>query len=162
MQIAVFISTFPGVYETFIINQITGLIDHGHIVAIYALKQGEAQAIHEHIIDYDLLRPTTYLALNDQNPRSVTKALRLLHPATEAVVTIPALAQHPHLWSGYFVLTDRGMLGSANFYQLFAANGVLILAQLAIAGHVLRQKSCLITQPISFPQRPREKPPARR
>ncbi len=72
MQIAVFVSTFPAVCEKFIINQITGLIDRGHIVDLYAFKRGEAQAMHEHIIDYDLLRRMTYLALIGRKPPKVS------------------------------------------------------------------------------------------
>ncbi len=38
MKIAFFVDQFPSVSETFILNQITGLIDRGHEVDIYADK----------------------------------------------------------------------------------------------------------------------------
>jgi colanic acid/amylovoran biosynthesis glycosyltransferase len=36
MRVAVLVTEFPSVSETFILNQITGLIDRGHEVGIFA------------------------------------------------------------------------------------------------------------------------------
>ena len=60
MKIAFFVSKFPFLTETFILNQITGLIDRGHTVHIYAGKLGNHTTIHSNIERYDLSSKTFY------------------------------------------------------------------------------------------------------
>lgn len=60
MKIAVFVKHFPRLSETFILNQITGLIDRGHDVKIFALKNPKDPKIHEDIITYGLLGKVSY------------------------------------------------------------------------------------------------------
>lgn len=55
MRIAFFLQTFPKVSETFILNQITGLIDRGHSVDIYAFKENQLKVKHSEINQYMLL-----------------------------------------------------------------------------------------------------------
>ncbi|QNK78765.1 glycosyltransferase family 4 protein [Winogradskyella sp. PAMC22761] len=55
MHIAVVVSVFPTVSETFIVNQITALIDDGHTVRVYAKKKGSLDTIHNSILNYNLL-----------------------------------------------------------------------------------------------------------
>jgi colanic acid/amylovoran biosynthesis glycosyltransferase len=55
MRIAFFLQTFPKVSETFILNQITGLIDRGHSVDIYAFKENQLLVKHSEINQYMLL-----------------------------------------------------------------------------------------------------------
>lgn len=43
MRVAVWVKTFPPQYETFIVNQITGLLDHGLNVDVFAARRGGAQ-----------------------------------------------------------------------------------------------------------------------
>src|SRR5436190_23836811 len=61
MRIAFFVKTFPVVSETFILRQITGLLDLGHCVDIYAEWRGDSASTHPEIATYDLLRRTTYV-----------------------------------------------------------------------------------------------------
>lgn len=58
MQIAFFVGSFPVISETFILNQITGLIDRGHIVHIYARQVLDRESKHDEIAKYDLLNAT--------------------------------------------------------------------------------------------------------
>lgn len=51
---------FPNLSETFIINQITGLIDRGHCVDIYADSPGTDPKTHRAIKEYQLLQRTHY------------------------------------------------------------------------------------------------------
>src|SRR5262245_40971270 len=44
LRIAMFVGTFPVVSETFILRQITGLLDLGHEVDIYADTRGDDRA----------------------------------------------------------------------------------------------------------------------
>ena len=64
LRIAMFVGRFPVVSETFIVRQITGLIDLGHEVDIYADTRAEAGApIHPEIAKYRLLERTTFMEL---------------------------------------------------------------------------------------------------
>ncbi len=64
LRIAMFVGSFPVVSETFIVRQITGLIDLGHAVEIYADSRAEAGApIHPEIAKYRLLERTTFMEL---------------------------------------------------------------------------------------------------
>jgi colanic acid/amylovoran biosynthesis glycosyltransferase len=60
MKIACFVSRFPLLSETFILNQITGLIDRGHEVDIYAQRRSNEPKIHEDVKKYHLMRRTSY------------------------------------------------------------------------------------------------------
>jgi colanic acid/amylovoran biosynthesis glycosyltransferase len=64
LRIAMFVGSFPVVSETFIVRQITGLIDLGHEVDIYADSMAEADTpIHPEIAKYRLLERTTFMEL---------------------------------------------------------------------------------------------------
>jgi len=64
LRIAMFVGSFPVVSETFIVRQITGLIDLGHAVDIYADSRAEADApIHPEIAKYRLLERTTFMEM---------------------------------------------------------------------------------------------------
>lgn len=60
MKIAFIVEPFPTVSETFILNQITGLIDLGHEVDIYASHVGDISKIHPDVEKYQLLKRTYY------------------------------------------------------------------------------------------------------
>ena len=62
MRVAFFLGLFPAVSETFVLHQITGLIDLGHDVHIYAERSPDDGApVHEAVESYRLLERTTYL-----------------------------------------------------------------------------------------------------
>jgi colanic acid/amylovoran biosynthesis glycosyltransferase len=62
MRVAFFVGSFPEISETFILRQITGLIDLGHEVDIYAEGRPTENAVmHYDVIKYDLLQKTTYM-----------------------------------------------------------------------------------------------------
>jgi colanic acid/amylovoran biosynthesis glycosyltransferase len=62
MRIAMLVGTFPVVSETFILRQITGLLDLGHGVDIYAEARPEEPAPeHAEVRRYNLLGRTTYM-----------------------------------------------------------------------------------------------------
>ena len=64
LRIAIFAGCFPVVSETFILRQITGLIDLGHSVKIYAdVRPDPAQPAHPEVDRYHLLQNTTYMDL---------------------------------------------------------------------------------------------------
>src|SRR5262245_21284522 len=62
MRVALFVDCFPLVSETFILRQITGLMDLGHEVDIYAGSRPEGgQPSHPEVAGYALLSRTTYV-----------------------------------------------------------------------------------------------------
>lgn len=61
MKIAFIVGRFPVLSEAFILNQITGLIDRGHQVDIYALEGYELEEkVHPDVEKYNLLEHTYY------------------------------------------------------------------------------------------------------
>ncbi|GEM_PF-86932 len=65
MKIAFLIGTFPSISETFILSQITGLLDRGHQVDIYAGSRGSDQVTHPDVERYQLLVRTRYVGEYD-------------------------------------------------------------------------------------------------
>ncbi|MBE9189240.1 glycosyltransferase [Gloeocapsopsis crepidinum LEGE 06123] len=61
MNIAFIVRSFPVLSETFIINQITGLIDRGYKVDVYAEEQGDIHNVHPDVLKYRLLDYTYYM-----------------------------------------------------------------------------------------------------
>src|SRR5215218_4380675 len=61
MRIAFFVGSFPLVSETFILRQITGLMDLGHDVDIFAERKSDSEGpIHPEVHQYGLLARTVY------------------------------------------------------------------------------------------------------
>ncbi len=60
MKIAFLCNQFPKLSETFILNQITGLIDRGHEVDVFAAGTENEPELHDDIAKYDLLNRTFY------------------------------------------------------------------------------------------------------
>lgn len=60
MNIACIVSQFPLLSETFVLNQITGLIDRGHDVTIWARSPGNQPVTHADVERYNLLDRTFY------------------------------------------------------------------------------------------------------
>src|SRR5947199_180766 len=62
LRIAMFVGSFPVVSETFILRQITGLIDLGHEVDVYADTRAEpGAAAQPEVAGYRLLERTTFM-----------------------------------------------------------------------------------------------------
>ena len=86
MKIAFLLQVFPCLSETFILNQITGLIDRGCDVTIFAFGQSNDSKQHPNVLKYQLLNRTTYIHV----PRS--KAGKRFQTALK---TISAFMRHP-------------------------------------------------------------------
>ena len=82
MRIAVVVGVFPTVSETFVLNQVTGLIDRGHDVQIFAARLGRPAAIHDEIIRYRLMDRAHHSAwLPAHHPHRFLVALPLVAKA---------------------------------------------------------------------------------
>jgi colanic acid/amylovoran biosynthesis glycosyltransferase len=54
LRIAFLVDSFPALSETFVLNQITGLIDLGHHLDVYAAGPGRDQLAHPEVAEYGL------------------------------------------------------------------------------------------------------------
>ncbi len=75
MKIAFLVSEFPSAPETFILNQIVGLIDLGHDVHIFANKSGSNVKIHDSYGKYDLPGRTQYYRIPKNKIFRIVKAI---------------------------------------------------------------------------------------
>jgi colanic acid/amylovoran biosynthesis glycosyltransferase len=83
LRIAFFLYEFPALSETFVLNQITGLIDLGHDVTIFAERPRPDQVAHPDVAAYRLAERTCYLDMPEprlarilQAPRQVRRVRR--------------------------------------------------------------------------------------
>lgn len=60
LKTAIVVGTFPTVSETFIVNQIVGLVDLGHEVTIFSYRKGLLKNIHPVVSEYGLLDNVIY------------------------------------------------------------------------------------------------------
>jgi len=83
MKIAVIVMGFPSLSQTFILNQITGLIDLGHEVDIFAQFNPLEEKVHRDVEKYQLLARTHYFLEPKQRwarlPRATLLLLRNLY-----------------------------------------------------------------------------------
>lgn len=73
MKIAFFTHHFPKISESFIINQVAGLMKRGHEVTIFASKQPDENAQHDIVTEHNMLRNTIYT----NNPESYFEGLKI-------------------------------------------------------------------------------------
>ncbi|SDS29289.1 colanic acid/amylovoran biosynthesis glycosyltransferase [Paenibacillaceae bacterium GAS479] len=74
MKIAFIVGEFPAISETFIINQITGLIDRGNNVKIFAYKKRNESKVHPDVKKYDLEKYCHYHNMSENKLRRLLKA----------------------------------------------------------------------------------------
>ena len=81
MKVAYFVDSFPVVTETFVINQIAGVVHQGHGVTIYSKRKGALDHTHPNVKKYQLLEKTLFLSDLPQNYYSRTWfACKLIFP----------------------------------------------------------------------------------
>jgi colanic acid/amylovoran biosynthesis glycosyltransferase len=67
MRIAFIVGGFPLLSETFVINQVIGLIERGHEVDIYGIPPADSSKVHPDVEKYELLAHTHYPPTISQN-----------------------------------------------------------------------------------------------
>jgi colanic acid/amylovoran biosynthesis glycosyltransferase len=78
MKIAFIVNNFPVLSQTFILNQITGLIEKGNEVDIYANPSHELK-VHADVNNFNLMKRTYYFHTTSKNPFvNLLKSLRLI------------------------------------------------------------------------------------
>ena len=60
MKIAFIVTEFPALSETFVLNQITGLLDLGHDIEIFAERRSNEVKVHSDVETYDLMKRAHY------------------------------------------------------------------------------------------------------
>lgn len=76
MRIAYIVSCFPSLSQTFVLNQITGLIDQGHAIDIYAESVSKTDTkVHQDVAKYKLLDCTYYFNRPDRRSIEMLKGL---------------------------------------------------------------------------------------
>ena len=78
MKIAIIVGEFPKLSETFILNQITGLLDLGHEVEIFAFYNPKEKKVHDDVEKYRLMERVHYFNIPDSMIKRVLKAIFLI------------------------------------------------------------------------------------
>ncbi len=78
MKIAFLVNQFPSVSETFVLNQIVGLIELGHEVSIFADKSVRNVQIHDNYEKYGLSKQTRHYGIPQNKFARVLKAVLLI------------------------------------------------------------------------------------
>lgn len=84
MRIAFFVHRFPALSETFILNQITGLLDHGHQVMVFSEWGAEGSVVHPDVEAYRLMDRVVRVSDGAQRLGELawTRSLALRAPGT--------------------------------------------------------------------------------
>src|SRR5688572_19104011 len=99
MNIAYIVYRFPCISEPFIMDQITGMLDHKQNVAIYADVGRTADPIHPQVEAYGLMEKTRFL------PRVAKSRQRLLRQAGKAALAKAGFANR--IWRSDLSLTEK-------------------------------------------------------
>jgi colanic acid/amylovoran biosynthesis glycosyltransferase len=75
MKILFLVGEFPKLSQTFILSQITGLIDAGHEVTILAKKSDGGSKVHPDVLNYDLLQHVVYYGDSTHSKNRCRKGL---------------------------------------------------------------------------------------
>ena len=87
VRIAFLLPTFPELSNTFILNQITGLLDRGHDVDLFAIGARSFEGSHDDVVGYRLAERMRHLRVPQERWGRLRSALALLlgpggrHPA---------------------------------------------------------------------------------
>ena len=78
MKIAFLVSQFPSVAETFVLNQIVGLINLGHDVQVFTNGSVKNVKIHDNYQKYELSKRTHYYGIPRNRLVRIVKGVRLI------------------------------------------------------------------------------------
>jgi colanic acid/amylovoran biosynthesis glycosyltransferase len=91
LRIAFFLYEFPALSETFVLNQVTGLIDLGHDVTILAERPRSEPMTHPEVARYRLLERTRYLEMPEPRLARMLGAPRLFRQGVRGRSLLRAL-----------------------------------------------------------------------
>lgn len=134
MKIAFILGEFPKLSTTFILSQITGLIDRGHNVTIFANKKCKRSDMHEDVFKYNLLDKTYYSNMPRNKFFRVIKAIGLIlkngfHHPLYILKSLNFIKYKKNALSLLLLFTAVNFLNHDNEYDIvhchFGHNGVL-------------------------------------
>ena len=148
MKIAFIVDSFPSLSETFILNQISGLIDLGHNVEIFSGSRPSESKFHPEVQQYHLLKQTNYYNEPPNNyfhrlwgaARMLPSCIRINFLAT--LNSLNFIKQRRNALSMRIIYKIKHFLDKGPFdiiYCHFGPNGIqgTLLKRLGIKGKVI-------------------------
>jgi len=151
MKIAFIVTVFPALSETFILNQITGLMDLGHEVDIYSRYNPNECKVHDDIEKYNLMDRVCYYDFFNIPPNKIKRVIK----GIKLIVTnfykdplgilraLNVFKYGKDAMSLKLLYTIIPFLGKRNYYDIihchFGPNGELgvMLKKLGIKGKIV-------------------------
>jgi colanic acid/amylovoran biosynthesis glycosyltransferase len=112
MRVAFLLRRFPTLSETFILNQITGLLDAGVDLEIFAWSPGTDGDVHPEVEEYGLMRRTRYLKPPRSRIRRLRRASAVVRRHPSSLLRAHAIQRHGRAASSLSLL-----YGGARFLQ---------------------------------------------
>lgn len=128
MRIAYVIPVFPEIHNTFVLNQITGMIDRGHEVDLYPLEVGDYDHAQRDVAAYDLRSRVVHLPIpHDRLARATKAAALLLRPASWRRSVVGALdpRRGQRTWSLVPLYTALSFVGREPYHAVHVQFGHL-------------------------------------
>ena len=143
LKILICVRTFPKLSETFVLNQILGLLELGHDITIYAERTEHSSKVHEAIVKHKLLDKTIYkelpkdiadydIIIGEFGPLGVKMlSIKKEHNLRAKLITFfrgfditSYLAKKPHVYDEFFVEGDFFLTNCEHFKQRMIDLGV--------------------------------------
>jgi colanic acid/amylovoran biosynthesis glycosyltransferase len=132
LKILYFVGEFPKLSETFILNQITGLIDNGHKVIIIAKKKENYSRVQEDVIKYNLMSKVVYYDTGKNKLHKLINfifALLKYYTITinkkEKRPSIKTIIKYPHIIFIYSLIAKYNLSNFNVIMAHFGPNGCL-------------------------------------
>jgi colanic acid/amylovoran biosynthesis glycosyltransferase len=126
LRIAVFTYEFPALSETFVLGQITGLLDLGHDVRIFAVRRRDEPFDHPDVDRYGLLTRTRYLGLPERwltrgwNAAGIS--LRMAMSDRQALARCLNVRRHGRIAASARLLYWRECLAGSEMFDVILAH----------------------------------------
>jgi len=139
MNILMVVPSFPKIHDICMLNHMTGLIDRGHNVTIYALSKGDFVNVQKDVITYDLINKTIFETLPANLDEYDIIMFQLGHKLFDVRAThhykgkivvclrgydiTGFLQEHPHAYDYYFDKCDLFLPVCKAFKKLLEQEG---------------------------------------
>jgi colanic acid/amylovoran biosynthesis glycosyltransferase len=92
MRIAFIVGRFPALSQTFILRQVTGLLERGHDVEIFAQQPGDDPVKHRDIETFELMKRTRYLNASASSTSKLSESAKRTRLLLDSLYRKPAVA----------------------------------------------------------------------
>lgn len=133
MNILFIVDEFPKISETFILNQITGLIDRGHNVTILASNNSKEDKVHPDVFKYKLIDKTIYYDFKKGKIERISSFIKyfivnFFKQPSNILKTLNIFKYKPHSYSLRLFFSLIALKGTQNYDIIhchFGPNGLL-------------------------------------